>query len=172
MNALAFDPNSPEVERLRKRVTNRVAFMAFMAAKLPMGLLAGLRICTLDADHAVVTVRYGWLTTNPFKSTYFAVLAMAGEMSTGALGLSLVTAAPEPMSMLIVSMTGGFSKKAVGLTTFTCRDGAKVQAAVAKALQAGQAVTVDTETIGVSEAGDEVARFTFTWSFKTKTQRQ
>ena len=168
MNARAFDPNSPAVERLRKQVTNPVKLAAFMGAKLPLGLLAGLRIRALDADRCVVTVRYRWMTTNPFRSTYFAALAMAAEMSTGTLGLSLVRAAPDPVSMLIVKLEGEFVKKAVGLTTFTCTAGPAVQAAVIEALQTGEGVTVDAETIGTDEAGDVVARFTFTWSFRKK----
>jgi hypothetical protein len=168
MNARAFDPNNPASQRMRKQVTNPLVFAAFLGAKLPLALVAGLRIRALDADHCTATVRYRWLTTNPFRSTYFAALAMAAEMSTGALGLSLVRASPEPVSMLIVGMSGEFTKKAVGLTTFTCRDGVKVQAAVVGALGSSEGVTVQTETVGVDESGDEVARFRFTWSFRKK----
>lgn len=168
MNARAFDPDSPAAQKLRKQVMNPLALAAFMGAKLPLGLLAGLRIRALDAETCSTTVRYRWMTTNPFRSTYFAALAMAAEMSTGTLGLSLVRSAPEPVSMLIVGMKGDFVKKAVGLTTFTCTDGVRIQAAVAEALRTGEGVTVDTETVGRDESGEEIARFTFTWSFRKK----
>jgi acyl-coenzyme A thioesterase PaaI-like protein len=171
MNARSFDPESPAVRKLRSQVTSRVQLAAFMGAKLPLGLLAGLRIHSLDAEQCVCSVRYRWMTTNPFRSTYFAALAMAAEMSTGALGLSLVRAAPEPVSILIVGMHGTFTKKATDRTTFTCADGRKVQDAVLQALTSGQGVTVQTETIGRNQAGDEVARFTFTWSFRKKGAR-
>ncbi len=171
MNARAFDPDSPKVRKLREQVTSPLKLALFMGMKLPLGLLAGLKVTHVDAESCSVTVRYRWMTTNPFRSTYFAALAMAAEMSTGTLGLSLVQAAPEPVSILIVGMTGSFVKKATDVTTFTCADGQKIQDAVMEALATGEGVTVETETIGLNKAGDEVARFTFTWSFKKKTKR-
>jgi hypothetical protein len=163
-----FDPNNEKARKLRAEVTNPLKMAAFMGAKLPMALFAGIRVRTLDAEQCSTTVRYGWMTTNPFKSTYFAVLAMAAEMSTGALGLALVRAAPVPMSILVVGMEAEFVKKATGLTTFTCTDGPAIQDAVKESLRTGEGVTVAAKTVGVDQAGDVVARFTFTWSFKAK----
>jgi len=171
MNARAFDPNGEAVRKIRAQVTSRAKLAAFMGAKLPLGLLAGLRVTHVDAESCSASVRYRWMTTNPFRSTYFAALAMAAEMSTGVLGLSLVQAAPEPVSILIVGMTGEFVKKATDVTTFTCRDGRAVQEAVMQAVETGQGVTVQTETVGTNRAGEVVARFTFTWSFKKKQRR-
>ena len=167
MNA-SFDPNGPRARRMRDQVTSPLKLAAFMAAKLPMALIAGIRVRSLDAETCTTTVRYRWINTNPFKSTYFAVLAMAAEMSTGALGLSLVQAAPVPVSILVVGMEAEFVKKATGLTTFTCTDGRVLQDAVKEALRTGEGVTATTRSVGVDEAGDVVARFTFTWSFRRK----
>ncbi len=163
-----FDPNGPAVEKLRRRVSNRWLLRLFMLGKLPLGLLAGLRITQLDAQTCKVVVPYRWMTTNPFRSTYFAALSMAAEMSTGALGLALVEASPTPVSMLIVGMDAKFSKKAADVTTFTCVDGDAMAEAFKAALQTGESVKVDCASIGTNKAGDEVARFTFTWSFKRK----
>ena len=168
MNARVFDPDGPEARKLRNRMLSRNGLRAFMLAKLPLALLAGLKITELDADRCSTTVRYGWRTTNPFRSTYFAALAMAAEMSTGALGMSVVQTAPEPVSILIVGMTGSFTKKATDLTTFTCTDGEALRAAVLQAISTGEGVQCEAETIGRNQAGEEVARFTFTWSFKKK----
>lgn len=167
MNA-SFDPNGPRARRMRSQVTSPLKLAAFMAVKLPMALIAGIRIRSLDAETCTTTVRYRWINTNPFKSTYFAVLAMAAEMSTGALGLSLVQAAPVPVSILVVGMEAEFVKKATGLTTFTCTDGRVLQDAVKEALRTGDGVTATTRSVGVDEAGDIVARFTFSWSFRRK----
>jgi len=166
-----FDTDSEAVRSLRKKMLNPLLLKGYMLAKLPLGLLAGLRIETFDADHCAVSVPYGWLSTNPFRSTYFAALSMAAEMSTGALGLSVVEAAPRPISILIVGMTGQFTKKATDKTTFTCQDGAAMAAAVAKTLETGESVQVECTTVGTNQAGDEVASFTFTWSFKRKRTR-
>lgn len=167
MNA-AFDPNGPAAERMRAQVQSPFKLAAFMAAKLPMGLLAGIRLREISAEHCATTVRYRWITTNPFRSTYFAVLAMAAEMSTGALGLSLVRAAPVPVSILVVGMKADFVKKATGLTTFTCTDGLVLQDAVKQAIATGEGVTATTRSVGVDAQGEVVARFEFTWSFRRK----
>jgi len=163
-----FDPDGPETQKARRRVANPWLLRAFMFTKLPLALFAGLRVRSLDRRVCEVTVPYGWMTTNPFKSTYFAVLAMAAEMSTGALGLALVETGPEPVSFLIVGMDAKFTKKAADLTTFRCEDGEKFVEAYLKTLATGESTKVTAETIGVNKAGDEVARFNFTWSFKRK----
>ena len=163
-----FDPDGPATEKARRRVTNPWLLRAFMFAKLPLALFAGLRVKTLDRRVCEVTIPYGWVTTNPFRSTYFAALSMAAEMSTGALGLALVETGPEPVSFLIVGMDAKFTKKAADLTTFRCEDGEKFVEAYLKTLATGESVKVISETVGRNVAGDEVARFTFTWSFKRK----
>jgi len=135
---------------------------------LPLGLVAGLRVRTLDGRVGEATVPYRWLTTNPFRSTYFAALSMAAELSQGALGMSVVEAAPEPVSILIVGMEGEFVKKATGLTVFRCEEGEKMSEAVLKTLETGEPVRLTLESVGRSESGVEVARFRYTWSFKRK----
>ncbi|MFK7929043.1 MAG: PaaI family thioesterase [Myxococcota bacterium] len=172
MNARAFDPNGPDVKKLRRQMLSKTNLRGFMASKLPLALMAGLKVTHLDASSCKTTVRYGWRTTNPFKSTYFAALAMAAEMSTGALGLSLVQAAPEPVSILITGMTAEFVKKATDLTTFTCGDGAALQDAVVETLQSGEGTTCVATSTGTNQAGEVVARFTFTWSFKKKGSKR
>jgi hypothetical protein len=142
----------------------------FMLSKLPLALVAGLRVREFDEAHCTVTVPYGWRSTNPFRSTYFAALSMAAEMSTGALALLEVQLAPKPVSMLITGMTAEFGKKATGLTAFTCADGRALADAVAKAV-AGEATTFEATSLGTAPDGAVVARFTFTWSFKAKERR-
>lgn len=172
MNARVFDPDNPRARTLRARLASRWKLGAFMASKLPMGLLAGLRITHVDAEWCTCQVRYGWLTTNPFKSTYFAVLAMAAEMSTGALALAMVRTAPEPVSILVTGLQADFVKKATDTTTFTCADGPAFADALRQTLRTGEGVTVDARTVGRNLAGDEVARFTITWSLKRRASRR
>ncbi len=54
-SATGLDPDGPAVRKLRSRVTNVWGLRAFMFAKLPLALVAGLRVRSLDADHCVVT---------------------------------------------------------------------------------------------------------------------
>ena len=67
----------PGARKLRSRMTNPLLLKGFMLAKLPLALFAGLRVRELSDHRCVVTVPYGWRSTNPFRSTYFAALSMA-----------------------------------------------------------------------------------------------
>jgi len=165
----AFDINGAKVQKLRQQVLNVWKLRAYMLVKLPAALFCGLRVDRLDQSICHTSVPYGWRTTNPFQSMYFAVQAMAAEMSTGALGLSVVNASSRPLSMLIVGMDAQFTKKAASRVTFVCEAGQEMAAAVAKTLETGESVKVTALSIGTDEQGSEVARFHFTWSFKRKT---
>ncbi|HBL28859.1 MAG TPA: thioesterase [Acidobacteria bacterium] len=143
----------------------------FYLAKLPLAFVAGLRLTELDERRAAVTVPYGWRTTNPFRSTYFAALAMAAELSTGALAMLQTDLAPRPVALLIVGLTAGFEKKATGTTTFVCEQGDLLADAVARTVATGEPATATVETIGRSADGTVVARFTFTWSFKARAAK-
>ena len=63
-------------------------FRLFLFYKLPAAFFSGVRIREVHENKCVTSVPYKWLTQNPFRSTYFASLAMAAELSTGALALT------------------------------------------------------------------------------------
>lgn len=161
-------PDPAAIERIRQRMLSPLRMRAFMFAKLPLALVAGLRVRSLTPQRCEVSVPYRWLTTNPFRSTYFAAQAMAAEMSTGAIGLMAAEAAPAPVSTLIVGMTASFEKKATATATFSCVEGEKLFAAVRRTLETGEPATAEVETVGRTPDGAVVARFTFTWSFKKR----
>jgi len=163
-------PAASTADRLRSRMRNPWLMRLYMLAKLPLALIAGVRVRELDRERCVVTIPYGWRTTNPFRSTYFAALSMAAEMSTGALSMVMVQSAPAPVAMLIVHMEASFEKKATAMTTFTCEDGAKAIAAVEETLRTGEPATARLESVGRMPDGTEVARFAFTWSFKKRSK--
>ncbi|HEV8580316.1 MAG TPA: DUF4442 domain-containing protein [Thermoanaerobaculia bacterium] len=163
-------PSTPTADKLRNRVRNPWLMRGFMLSKLPLALIAGVRVRELDSECCVVTVPYGWRTTNPFRSTYFAALSMAAEMSTGALSMVAVESAPAPVAMLIVNLQASFEKKATALTTFTCEDGAKAIATIAETVRTGEPATAVLESVGRAPDGVEVARFAFTWSFKRRSR--
>jgi hypothetical protein len=163
--------DDPAVERIRRRMLNPLAMRAFFLAKLPLALIAGLRVRSLTRDRCDVSVPYGWRTTNPFRSTYFAAQAMAAELSTGVLALMAAEAAPAPVATLIVGMTAGFEKKATATATFTCTDGSALFDAVRRAVETGEPAIAQVETVGRMPDGTVVSRFTFTWSFKRRGGR-
>ena len=153
-----------------RRFTSPFQLRLFFLGKLPLALAAGVRLQALDERTCITSVPYGWRTTNPFRSTYFAALSMAAELSTGALGMLATRLAPEPVAMLIVGMTASFEKKATARATFTCEDGQHAFAAVAATLATGEPATAELATVGRLPDGTVVARFTFRWSYKRRRQ--
>jgi hypothetical protein len=149
-------------------MTHPLLARAFLLARLPLALVAGVRVRSLDERACTVTVPYGWRSTNPFRSTYFAALAMAAEMSTGALALLAAESAPRPVALLIVGLTASFEKKATSTTTFTCEGGDELFAAVARAVATDEPAAATVESVGRLPDGTVAARFTFTWSFKAR----
>ncbi|MBL4576909.1 MAG: DUF4442 domain-containing protein [Flavobacteriales bacterium] len=143
-------------------------FRLFLLRDLPMGYLAGLRVKEITMEKCVITIPYKYLTKNPFRSMYFACLAMAAEMSTGALGVAATFGQKPSVAMLVKGIEGEFSKKAVGLISFTCTDGAKMFETVERSKLSGEGETITCLSIGTDETGDEVARFKLTWSFKAR----
>lgn len=140
-----------------------------MLSKLPSAYFSGVRVQYVDDDQCIVTVPYKWFSTNPFRSTYFACLSMAAEMSTGVLGMANIYEVVPSVSMLVLKVEGNFMKKATGITTFTCEDGQLVARAVNDATAYGKPVTVIMRSTGKNKEGDTVAEFAVTWSFKAKS---
>lgn len=159
--------DTPAMQAFRRQVLSPVKLRLFMLRKLPLAWLAGLRLAALTPEAATVTIRYKYLTQNPFRSIYFAALAMAAELASGIQAM-LHTQGGGPVSMLVVGLQAEFTKKAVGLIAFTCSDGAAIGTAVAESRATGQGRTVVCTSTGRDQAGEVVAVFRVTWSFKAK----
>ncbi len=134
-----------------------------------MAFLAGLQLQQLQEEAAVVSVRFKWLNKNPFRSMYFAVLAMAAELSTGILAVAFTYKNQPSVSMLVVKCEGEFYKKAIGNIKFTCNDGLSIKTAINQTIATKQAIMLTTTAIGKNEQDEVVAKFMFTWSFKVKS---
>ena len=152
-----------------KLIRSPLKVKLFLLTKLPSAFFAGLKIPEADEHHCVVTVPYRWFTKNPFKSTYFACLGMAAEMSTGVLAMANIYKRTPRVSMLVVQAESTYFKKATGITRFLCADGAAIKAAIDLSVITGEATTVKARSLGTNEAGDPIAEFIITWSFKAKT---
>ena len=142
----------------------------YLLKNLPAAFFAGLRITKADADRCVVSIPYKWFTRNPFRSTYFACLSMAAEMSTGILAMAHVYNANPRVSMLVVNLEAAFTKKATDHTSFVCNDGKAIRDAVERAKATGEPQTVRVRSIGTNAQGETVAEFFITWSFKVRTR--
>lgn len=142
----------------------------FLFTKLPAAYIAGVRVREVDEKKCVATVPYKWLSQNPFRSTYFACLSMAAEMSTGALAMAHLYKINPPVSMLVVKVDSEYFKKATGRTSFICEDGELFQKAVAETIATGEPRTVKAKSVGTNANGEIVAEFFITWSFRAKTK--
>lgn len=153
-----------------KLANHPLKFRLFLLTKLPSAFFAGVRLREMSEHRCVVTVPYKWFSQNPFRSTYFACLAMAGEMSTGVLGLACVYKRKPAISMLVVSVHADYQKKATGRTTFVCEDGPLFKKMIEEAIETGEARTVAARSIGRNAEGEVVAEMMVTWSFKMRSR--
>ena len=156
--------------KFQSLVNNSFLFRIYLLKSLPMAFIAGVRVKELSDAKAITTVKFGWLTQNPFRSMYFACQAMAAEMSTGLLVMNAIYNSTPAVSMLIVKNQTTYLKKAVGKITFTCNDGNHIAEIITKVKQGGEGITTDLKSIGIDEQGDTVAEFIFTWSLKAKVK--
>lgn len=142
----------------------------FLLFKLPSAYICGVRVKQIDENKCVVTVKHRWINQNPFNSMYFAVQAMAAELSTGALVMLEIQKSGKKISMLVANNKSNFSKKATGRITFTCNDGALAAKAIQEAIATGEGQTFWMKSIGTNEKGEQVSEMDFEWSVRTKTK--
>ena len=145
-------------------------FRMYLFYKLPAAFFSGVRVRKIDELKCITSVPFKWLTQNPFRSTYFASIAMAAEMSTGTLALSNVYKRTPSVSMLLTRMEATYFKKATGNIFFTCEQGKEITSIVDEAIQNGQGRSIVAKSTGRNMDGDIVAEFLFTWSFKSKSK--
>jgi len=161
-----------EKNRILSLAKSSFKFRMYLFYKLPAVFFSGVRIKSITLEKCTTSVPYKWLTQNPFRSTYFASLAMAAEMSTGILALINTSNTKMPISMLVVKMEANYFKKATGTTFFTCEDGLQIENAVIEARKNEEGKTVTVTTTGKNKNNELIAEFIFTWSFKSKRSNQ
>lgn len=140
----------------------------FLFFKLPSAYWSGVRMKEISDNRAVTTVKHGWKNQNPFRSVYFAVQAMAAELSTGVLVMNKIQNSGKKISMLVANNNSSFTKKATGRIFFECTDGAKLDAALTKTIETGVGVTVWMQSVGTNEQGEQVSVMNFEWTLKLK----
>lgn len=166
----AFDPEAPAVKAYLSHLRSPLKMRLFFLSKLPSLFFWGARVGACSPYGASVSVPFRWATQNPFRSTYFAALAGAAELSTGILCLLAIEGRGR-ISMLITGMQATYIKKATDRVTFTCEEGQKIIDAVQNAIDQGQGQAATVTTTGTMPDGTVVARMQFTWSFKAKSDQ-
>lgn len=162
---------NPYTSTFIKQMKHPIKFRIFLFARLPAAYFAGVRIRDIDEKKCLVTVPYKWLSQNPFRSTYFACLSMAAEMSTGSLAMAHLYKINPPVSMLVVKVESEYFKKATGRTSFVCEDGNLFEKAIEETIATGEARIIKAKSIGTNKEGELVAEFYITWSFKVKSKK-
>jgi len=141
---------------------------SFLFFKLPSAFFCGVRVKELSYEVCRATVTHRWINQNPFNSMYFAVQAMAAELSTGALVMNEIQQSGQKISMLVANNKSSFTKKATGTITFTCSDGLLVKEAVAKAIATEEGQTFWLKSVGCNQEGVHVSEMHFEWTIKLK----
>ena len=155
-----------------KLIRHPVKFRMFLLSRLPNAYFAGVRVKDINENSCTTMVPYKWFTRNPFRSTYFACLSMAAEMSTGALCLAHLFKRKPSVSMLVVKVEAEYLKKAVGVSTFVCDDGAEIKNVIEEAVKTYEPKIFRARSIGKNNNGEIIAEFFITWSFKAKNNLQ
>jgi len=143
------------------------SYFLFFLRRLPTLAFWNIGVPLLNENICTVSVKYNWFTKNPFRSVYFAALSGAAELSTGLL-IFYHLKNKKNVSYLVTKVEGEFFKKAKGRISFTCPDGPLVSDALKRLDRENPSSVLAMHTEGYDANGVQVARFTFTWSFKIK----
>lgn len=140
----------------------------YLLWKLPSAYFTGIRVAVIDERKVVTRVKHRWINQNPFRSLYFGVQVMAAELSTGILVMRSIYQSQVIVSMLVTEQKAKFTKKAVGIISFTCESGQEINDAVARTIATGEGEVLLLQSVGKDEKGDVVAVCEFQWSIKKK----
>ena len=139
----------------------------WMLFKLPAAWLTGVRLTLIDESKCEVKVRFKWINQNPYRSMFWAVQAMAAELTTGMLLTKSIQDSNSDISMLLVSNKSSFYKKAVGKITFVCDEGEIAKQLINSTIKNTTSKSWF-QAKGYDEAGDQVSEFDFEWSCKKR----
>ncbi len=141
---------------------------SFLFLKLPSAFICGVRVKEINDEVCKATVTHRWINQNPFNSMYFAVQAMAAELTTGALVMNEIQRNKAKISMLVANNKSSFSKKATGKITFICNDGSIVKEGILKSIESGEGQTFWLKSVGYNEENIQVSEMHFEWTVKVK----
>lgn len=140
----------------------------FLFFKLPSAYWSGVRVKSINDNECIVSVKLNWFNKNPFKSIFWAVQGMAAELSTGMLVSKQISDRKINVSMLVISSSSNFYKKAVGRIKFNCVQGNELKNIFDNLDEKNPTNKIIMFSKGIDELGDVVSDFKFEWSFKRK----
>jgi hypothetical protein len=149
-------------------INNPLKLRLYLLKNVPFAFFSGVKIVDASPAACTTSIPYKWLTRNPFRSTYFASLSMAAELSTGVLAMAHIYKRQPSIAMLVTGIEGKFYKKATDLMFFQCTDGEKMKNTIAQAISLRVPQEIKAHSIGRNKQGDTVAEFWINWSFKVR----
>ena len=158
------------IDFIQKNFRSSLRFRLMLMSQLPMGFSSKMKIKELTDERCQVTVPYNRKNKNPFNSTFWAVLGMAAEMSSGAMLVQYTYKQKPSVAMLVSDCHAEFVKKATDVTTFTCNDGLKIRAAIEKTMETGEPEVIECRMVGTNQAGEVLTSWIFNWSVKARSK--
>ncbi len=119
---------------------------------------------SLDENICRVVLKDRFWIHNPFGSVFWAVMAMAAELSTGSLLYAWCS--NSHVKFILTEMDGKFIKKLKGKSFYFCPSGQEVQRSLESLRNPGDTCTVQLPVLAKDQSGQTVAEFQFTWSLK------
>ncbi len=144
----------------------------FLFRHIPIAWIAGIRVKEIDDSHVLISLKHSWLNQNPFRSVYFGVLLMAGELSTGIPLFRFIRKNKLNMSMLVIKNQAFFYRKATGKILFEFNNFDMIENKISEAEKTGQPVEFTLSVQAKNEQREVIGKFDYTWSIKMRNRTQ
>jgi len=143
----------------------------YLLKTIPIAWISGIRVKEISSSRTVLAVTHRWINQNPFRSIYFGVLVMAGELATGIPLYQLIAESRQNISMLVIEHRSWFYKKATGTIHFEFADYEIIREAIMRAVETGEAVTLPLRVKSLNQQGETTGEFLYIWSLKTRRKK-
>ena len=150
--------------KIAQRLVRPWQLRIWMLTHLPMGLVSGMSIESLDENSCKVVLKDRLWIRNPFRSVFWAVMGMAAELSSGSLVYAWASGTNS--KFILTGIEGKFLKKLRGKSSYFCQSGQEVRRSLDSLENPGDQIVLIMPVIAQDQAGDTVAEFQFHWQFK------
>ena len=123
---------------------------------------------SLDSDQCEIKITLNWFNKNPFKSMFWAAQGMAAELTTGLMITDKIKKSGYDISMLLISNSSNYFKKATGTIIFNCSQGNKIDDMIEKLINLKTPQKIVLSSTGINRQNVTVSKFTFEWSLKIR----
>jgi len=147
---------------------NFLKYNLFLLRKLPSAYFCGARIRSLDSEQCEIKITLNWFNKNPFKSMFWAAQGMAAELTTGLMITDKIKKSGYDISMLLISNSSNYFKKATGTIIFNCSQGNKIDEMINKLISSNTSQTITLSSTGINQNNITVSKFIFEWSLKIR----